>query len=81
MAGPAVRGRVVLGTATSIQLDNPLKLMDPNGPETLGKVRMFQAHAMTVPGIRQPRRPFVFQPIPRFYCGIETGTLLQANSG
>src|SRR2546423_7431947 len=31
--------------------------MDPNGPETLGKVGMFQAHATTVQGIRQPRRP------------------------
>src|SRR2546423_15387763 len=31
--------------------------MDPNGPETRGKVGMFQAHATTVQGIRQPRRP------------------------
>ncbi len=36
LAGMAVAGGVILSAPTGIQLDDPLKLMDPNGPETLG---------------------------------------------
>jgi hypothetical protein len=51
VAVPAVRGGMVLVAAAGIELDDPLKLMDSNGPETLGKVSRLQAHAMTVHGI------------------------------
>jgi hypothetical protein len=46
-------GEAILDQATRVQLDHTLKLMDPNGPETLGKVGMLQSHATTVHGICQ----------------------------
>jgi len=57
-------GRMMLGTATRIEFDDPLKLMDPNGPETFGKVGVLQAHVSTVPGTRERRRPLLSSQFP-----------------
>jgi hypothetical protein len=59
MAGPSVVGERFLDEATRVQLDHTLKLMDPNSPETLGKVGMLQAHGTTVHGICQDCRPWI----------------------